>query len=219
MSPPGADSARAAAKPRSATRPRPLSRDGWNPFPAIRSATAVSSYRGIIYGPNHQKDLQMASNIVDGPKVSKLDPDHQRKAHESGEPIVVSRSSRPALGNAVSAIEYRPRDRPDERYRVQHADGTEARLPTFDTALHFARKKIMPMGTREPELTKAMTLRLPNDRAADLEALARVERKPVSEVVREAIDLLVEARRKDKAFQEGVRRMIEEDRAILERLT
>jgi predicted transcriptional regulator len=159
------------------------------------------------------KEANVQSNIVDGPKVPKLDPDHQRKAHESGRPIVVSRSTRPALGNAVSAIEYRPMDQPNERYRVQHADGTEARFPTFDTALPFARRK-----NQGADLTKAMTLRLPNDRAADLEALARVEQKPVSEIVREAIDLLVEARRKDEGFQERLQRMIEEDRAVLERL-
>src|SRR5688572_786677 len=97
----------------------------------------------------------MTSDIVSGPKIPKLDPDHQRKAQESGKAVVVSRSSRPALGNAVSAIEYRPMDRPDERYRVQHADGTEARFPTFDTALLFARRK-----DQDAELTKAMTLRL-----------------------------------------------------------
>jgi predicted transcriptional regulator len=110
-------------------------------------------------------------------------------------------------------------DLPDQRYRVQHADGTEARFPNFDTALFFARTKTMPTATREySELTKAMTLRLPNDRAAELEAVARVERRPVSEVVREAIDRLVETRRKDPAFQERVQRMIDEDRAVLERL-
>jgi predicted DNA-binding protein len=66
--------------------------------------------------------------------------------------------------------------------------------------------------------TKAMTLRLPADKAAELEALARADSKPVSDTVREAIDRLIEERRKDKAFRARLREMIEEDRAILERL-
>lgn len=36
--------------------------------------------------------------------------------------------------------------------------------------------------------------------------------------MREAIDLLIKERRKDKAFQNRLRRMIEDDRAILDRL-
>jgi predicted DNA-binding protein len=66
--------------------------------------------------------------------------------------------------------------------------------------------------------TKAMTLRLPADKAAELEAVARAEGKPVSDTVREAIDLLIDERRKDKGFRDRLRRMIEDDRAILDRL-
>ena len=36
--------------------------------------------------------------------------------------------------------------------------------------------------------------------------------------VREAIDLLIEERRKDKAFRSRLQEMIKEDRAILDRL-
>ena len=66
--------------------------------------------------------------------------------------------------------------------------------------------------------TKAMTLRLPAEQAAELEAVARADQKPVSEAVREAIDKLIAERRKDKEFQARLRAMIDEDRAILERL-
>lgn len=66
--------------------------------------------------------------------------------------------------------------------------------------------------------TKAMTLRLPADKAAELEAVARADSKPVSDTVREAIDLLIEDRRNDKAFRDRLRQMIEDDRAILDRL-
>jgi predicted DNA-binding protein len=66
--------------------------------------------------------------------------------------------------------------------------------------------------------TKAMTLRLPADKAAELEAVARADAKPVSDTVREAIDMLIEERRKDGAFRDRILQMIEEDRAILDRL-
>ena len=63
-----------------------------------------------------------------------------------------------------------------------------------------------------------MTLRLLADKAAELEAVARADSKSVSDTVREAIDLLIEDRRKDKAFRDRLRQMIEDDRAILDRL-
>jgi Arc/MetJ-type ribon-helix-helix transcriptional regulator len=66
--------------------------------------------------------------------------------------------------------------------------------------------------------TKAMTLRLPADQAAELEAVARADGKAVSESVREAISALIAERRKDKEFRARLRKMIEEDRAILDRL-
>lgn len=66
--------------------------------------------------------------------------------------------------------------------------------------------------------TKAMTLRLPIDKAAELEAVARADGKPVSDAVREAIDLLIAERRKDSDFKSRIRRLIDEDREILERL-
>jgi predicted transcriptional regulator len=65
---------------------------------------------------------------------------------------------------------------------------------------------------------KAMTLRLPADKAAELEAIARADDKPVSETVREAIDKLIAERRSDKEFRARIRKMIEEDRELLERL-
>jgi Arc/MetJ-type ribon-helix-helix transcriptional regulator len=66
--------------------------------------------------------------------------------------------------------------------------------------------------------TKAMTLRLPADKAAELEAVARADHKAVSEAVREAIDKMIDERRKDKEFQNRLRAMIAEDQKILERL-
>jgi len=66
--------------------------------------------------------------------------------------------------------------------------------------------------------TKAMTLRLPADKAAELEAVARIDNVPVAEAVRAAIDERIERRRQDKDFQDRLRAIVEQDRAILDRL-
>ena len=66
---------------------------------------------------------------------------------------------------------------------------------------------------------KAMTLRLPADQAADLEAVARADQMTVSETVREAIDKLIAERRQDTEFQARLREMIREDQKVLERLS
>ena len=67
--------------------------------------------------------------------------------------------------------------------------------------------------------TKAMSLRLPEDKAAELAAVARTDDMPISEAVRVAIDNHIAARRADKGFQERLKKRIEEDREVLERLT
>lgn len=66
--------------------------------------------------------------------------------------------------------------------------------------------------------SKVTTVRLPASLAAELEAIARVENIAVSEAIREAIAAHIEARRKDDGFVERLRRRVEEDRAILEKL-
>jgi Arc/MetJ-type ribon-helix-helix transcriptional regulator len=68
------------------------------------------------------------------------------------------------------------------------------------------------------ERTKAMTLRLSNQAAKELETVAQVDEVPVSEAVREAIDAHIEKRRKDKEFKDRLRQSIEENQEILERL-
>jgi predicted transcriptional regulator len=67
-------------------------------------------------------------------------------------------------------------------------------------------------------MSKAMTLRLDEAQAREVEAVARVERIPVSEFVREAIDAHIAARREDTAFRDRLRAMLAEDREILARL-
>lgn len=65
---------------------------------------------------------------------------------------------------------------------------------------------------------KAMSLRLPEEKAAELAAIARTDDMPVSEVVREAIDNHIAAKRADKNFQKRLKQRLVEDREVLERL-
>jgi predicted transcriptional regulator len=67
-------------------------------------------------------------------------------------------------------------------------------------------------------MTKNMTVRLPDDLAADAEALARVEGKSVNETIKDALTDAVERRRNDPTFRARVRQIIAEDRELLERL-
>lgn len=66
--------------------------------------------------------------------------------------------------------------------------------------------------------TKAMTLRLPAKQAKELETVAKIDDVPVSEAVRTAIESHIEARRQDDEFRERLRRTLEEQRDVLERL-
>jgi hypothetical protein len=63
-----------------------------------------------------------------------------------------------------------------------------------------------------------MTVRLPDDLAADAEALARVEGKSVNETIKDALTEAVERKRRDPKFKARVRKIINEDRELLERL-
>lgn len=66
--------------------------------------------------------------------------------------------------------------------------------------------------------TKAMSLRLPEDLAADLAAVAATDEMPIAEAVREAIDKHIAERRADKGFQERLKTHLAQNREILERL-
>ena len=58
--------------------------------------------------------------------------------------------------------------------------------------------------------TKAMTVRLPSEQHAELEAIAEVDEVPVSEAVRDAIERHIRAKRGDKQFRERLRRRMEQ---------
>lgn len=66
--------------------------------------------------------------------------------------------------------------------------------------------------------TKNLLLRLDPDLAEQLQAVAAVEGRPMSEVVREAIRSLVEARRQDEAFQDRLRQIAKQQRRALRSL-
>ena len=67
-------------------------------------------------------------------------------------------------------------------------------------------------------MTKNLTVRLPDDVAADAEALARVEGTSLNETVKQSLIEAVERRRNNPKFKERLAKIIEEDRELLERL-
>lgn len=67
-------------------------------------------------------------------------------------------------------------------------------------------------------MTKNPTVRLPDDIAADEEAVARVEGAGVNETVKQALIEAIDRRRKDPAFQTSLRRLVKEDQELLGRL-
>lgn len=66
--------------------------------------------------------------------------------------------------------------------------------------------------------TRAMSLRLPESQAVELAAVARTDEVKISEAVREAIDKHIATCRSDPDFQKRLRRRLEDEHAILERL-
>jgi post-segregation antitoxin (ccd killing protein) len=54
---------------------------------------------------------------------------------------------------------------------------------------------------------KALSLRLPEDKVAELAAVARADEMQVSDAVREAIDNHIASRRADKDFQRRLKRL------------
>jgi predicted transcriptional regulator len=66
--------------------------------------------------------------------------------------------------------------------------------------------------------SRAMSVRLPDELAGQLAAVARAEDRPISEVTREAIANHIATRRDDPVFQRRLKKRLEEDREVLERL-
>jgi predicted transcriptional regulator len=64
---------------------------------------------------------------------------------------------------------------------------------------------------------KAMTIRLSEEQADELETVATVENRPVSEVIRAAIASHVQQRKQDPAFQSSLRDRIGRAQRLLQK--
>jgi predicted transcriptional regulator len=62
---------------------------------------------------------------------------------------------------------------------------------------------------------KAMTIRLPVEQAEQLETVASIENRPISDVIRAAIATHIETVSQSDEFQEGLRERIERARGLL----
>lgn len=62
---------------------------------------------------------------------------------------------------------------------------------------------------------KAMTIRLTTEQADALETVASVEDRPISEVIRAAIEEHIDSRRKDPAFQDSLKERLARARRLL----
>ena len=67
-------------------------------------------------------------------------------------------------------------------------------------------------------MAKNLTVRLDDELAADTEAIARAEGQSINETVKQALRESIDRRRGDPEFKSRLRRIIEEDRELLERL-
>ena len=67
-------------------------------------------------------------------------------------------------------------------------------------------------------MTKNITVRLPDDLAADAETVALVDGISLNETVKRSLLEEVERRRKNPEFKARLTKIIEEDRELLERL-
>jgi metal-responsive CopG/Arc/MetJ family transcriptional regulator len=66
--------------------------------------------------------------------------------------------------------------------------------------------------------TKVMSLRMPAELAAQIDAVARTEGVSISETMRAAAYRYIASRRADHDFQERLKKRLEEDREVLELL-
>ena len=67
-------------------------------------------------------------------------------------------------------------------------------------------------------VTKTMSIRMPEQTAQTLAAVSRAEARSINQIVVEAIEVAIQRRQRDAAFQSRLRAMIAEDAAILEAL-
>ena len=70
----------------------------------------------------------------------------------------------------------------------------------------------------ETNRSKVLSLRLPEELASEIAAVARTDDMAVTAAIREAITNHIANRRSAKDFKERLRKQLEEDRKALERL-
>ena len=68
------------------------------------------------------------------------------------------------------------------------------------------------------DMPKGFTVRLDDDQAAELEAIAKVDGVSVAEEIRQAITVQIAERRKDEEFRARLRQSIQDNQKVLERL-
>lgn len=67
-------------------------------------------------------------------------------------------------------------------------------------------------------MTKQTTVRLPDELADQVEAVARAQGTSVNQFIIDALHIEIDRVRKDEDFQARVKRLVERDREILDRL-
>lgn len=67
-------------------------------------------------------------------------------------------------------------------------------------------------------MTKVTSLRIDEDLSAEMNAVARADEVPVSELVRAALYRYIAERKSDPQFQARLRELLEKDREVIERL-
>lgn len=67
--------------------------------------------------------------------------------------------------------------------------------------------------------TRVTTIRMPATVADEAEYVARVDGKPVSEFIREAVIALIAERRKDPEFRTRLQERVKADQSMIQRMT
>ena len=67
-------------------------------------------------------------------------------------------------------------------------------------------------------MAKGFTVRLEDEQAEELEAVAKVDGVSVAEEIRQAISARIDERRNDAEFRKRLKQSIEDNKRILERL-
>jgi predicted transcriptional regulator len=67
-------------------------------------------------------------------------------------------------------------------------------------------------------MTKATSIRIEEDLKAEVDAVARADDVPASEVIRAALYRYIAERKTDPQFQSRIRELLQKDREVIERL-